>query len=590
MATVKVTSTGVSPDDKNAIQAQIDAASDDDIIQLEQLDAATKFNFGAADFVTVDKQLTIEGLGVPTIVGGKSPITVDASGKDVTIKNILIQDTYERGIYVKKAKDISLLSCRVVNDTGEGRGISYANGASSQQEEFVAFCLLDPIGSNGTLPVINNISGDVIIDGCYTNQEAGADPDDPYAGNRRFINPLSGTGGLITCVPSGNLIDGETFILNDGANPAVTFEFDDDDSVTQTDTLRKVDISGGPHTKEQVAAIVIAAINAAPTLEMYASPGQPATVKAQKAHLVGVILEPGGGTVEDITHTVADAGFTVAGMVAGEGGGWPWGGVTDTRSWVSHDILYGVGHDEQRVTVQNCVLKNQTSYGIWSLDHLGYSYWERNYVDSPYGMHRDGSTFGGSCMLHTNSWEFFEDASLLVLKGTHGHISMKKNVMRRVHGNCYFAGVFPNWNQGENGWQKTVSVTQQDGHTDKGIVNAYFRSVKYGYIGQNLLSGTGWMGFGIGNLVARIAGTDNNVFVGNNLNKFASVSAPYWATAFLFSADCKDNTIIGSGHARDQIAFFPVRGEGNVVLSQGDTGEVGAALQAVLDNLKTSGL
>lgn len=69
----------------------------------------------------------------------------------------------------------------------------------------------------------------------------------------------------ILCVPGVELIDGETFTIDDEANPAVTFEFDDDGSVVETATLRAVPFTA-TSTANEVRDAIIAAIDGAPTL------------------------------------------------------------------------------------------------------------------------------------------------------------------------------------------------------------------------------------------------------------------------------------------------------------------------------------
>jgi len=64
--------------------------------------------------------------------------------------------------------------------------------------------------------------------------------------------------------------DGDTFILDDGLNPPVTFEFDSDSSVAETGTLRQVVIGG-----DVLATITnaIAAVLATPILSILSSEG-----------------------------------------------------------------------------------------------------------------------------------------------------------------------------------------------------------------------------------------------------------------------------------------------------------------------------
>jgi hypothetical protein len=116
--------------------------------------------------------------------------------------------------------------------------------------------------------------------------------------------------GSITAVPVASLVDGETFVIDDGINPAVTFEFDNNGSVVETATLRQVDISAIT-TDAEVATAIYNAITNAPTLNITAVAPATNTVGLTN-DVVGVV-----GNVA-ITETVLDGGFTVAGMSGGQ--------------------------------------------------------------------------------------------------------------------------------------------------------------------------------------------------------------------------------------------------------------------------------
>lgn len=105
-------------------------------------------------------------------------------------------------------------------------------------------------------------------------------------------------------------VDTDTFILDDGANPAVTFAFDDDSSVVETATLRAID-HNGTQTASQMRDLAVSAINSAPTLDITASPSLENSNVLLANDLTGV-----AGNVA-IVETVADAGFSVTGMAGG---------------------------------------------------------------------------------------------------------------------------------------------------------------------------------------------------------------------------------------------------------------------------------
>jgi hypothetical protein len=118
--------------------------------------------------------------------------------------------------------------------------------------------------------------------------------------------------GTITTIAGSLIVDGENFVLSDGVNPAVTFEFDSNASVVNTATLRALVFTGGD-SADTIRDTIIAAVNAAPTLNVTASSGGSA--------LVNLINDTGGtaGNVS-ITETVVNAGFIVSGMSGGATG------------------------------------------------------------------------------------------------------------------------------------------------------------------------------------------------------------------------------------------------------------------------------
>jgi len=202
-----------------------------------------------------------------------------------------------------------------------------AGGRSIPQDAIVGNPLSYPRGGErpaepqiwvGTLALINDGSpGDILevsFDGVNIHGKV-------YDGERfvyrnRFeagvALRLSGVAavGSITTIVAANISDGEDFILDDGVNPAVTFEFDKDDSVVETDTLRQVNLFGLT-TADQVRDAILAAIEDAPLLGISASNGGAATVS-----LVGF---PGTASNVAIVENVTDVGFVVTGMASGTG-------------------------------------------------------------------------------------------------------------------------------------------------------------------------------------------------------------------------------------------------------------------------------
>jgi hypothetical protein len=166
--------------------------------------------------------------------------------------------------------------------------------------------------------------------------------------------------GSIDCDDTGSDVipaDGETFVLDDGINAAVTFEFDTNSSVTQTDTLRQVDISAAADD-DDVKTAIISAVTGAPTLDITATSGGTGIV---------TLTNDTYGTVGNvtITETVTDAKFAVSGMSSGAGdmkvlsvAG------SETPSGGNNIKAVGAG------VVQGLVCATNSSFGTWTADEV----------------------------------------------------------------------------------------------------------------------------------------------------------------------------------------------------------------------------
>ena len=137
--------------------------------------------------------------------------------------------------------------------------------------------------------------------------------------------------GTITVVPGEDLVDGDDFTINDGANPAVNFEFD-----TNAAIAGDVAISiTGEESLNQIAYKVRDAINAA-ALDITAEV-DPDTFQVLLTHEVGGT----DGNVA-ILEAVTDVGFVVAGMD---------GGIDDAETVIplngDVEITEGTPHSEE---------------------------------------------------------------------------------------------------------------------------------------------------------------------------------------------------------------------------------------------------
>lgn len=114
--------------------------------------------------------------------------------------------------------------------------------------------------------------------------------------------------GTITTVAGANLVDGETFTLNDGVHAPTIFEFDSNASVTPGNIA--VTFTGGDSATTVRGAIISAINGVAGTLTITASIGGAAVVN---------LVNDATGTAGNhaISETVADGGFLVTGMSGG---------------------------------------------------------------------------------------------------------------------------------------------------------------------------------------------------------------------------------------------------------------------------------
>lgn len=132
--------------------------------------------------------------------------------------------------------------------------------------------------------------------------------DDQSAGRFRRWWPGRTARGTIDVVAQANLVDGETFVLDDGTNPAVTFEYDvAGDGVGGGNV--QINVSGDT-TADEVRDTTITAINGAGSLNISAANGGAGRVRVYNDNV-------GTAGNQTITESVADAGFTVSGMSGG---------------------------------------------------------------------------------------------------------------------------------------------------------------------------------------------------------------------------------------------------------------------------------
>jgi len=118
--------------------------------------------------------------------------------------------------------------------------------------------------------------------------------------------------GTIVVLKANDLVDGETFTLNDGVNTPTTFEFDKDDTFTMGNVQVNIGATPAP-SASTVRSIVVAAINGVgATLEITAS-GTSAVVNLTHDRFSTIGNQA-------LTETVADQDFSISNMTGGLGG------------------------------------------------------------------------------------------------------------------------------------------------------------------------------------------------------------------------------------------------------------------------------
>jgi hypothetical protein len=130
----------------------------------------------------------------------------------------------------------------------------------------------------------------------------------PYRIENFIISPWApgGATGTITVVGQPSYIDGDSFEINDGYNPSVTYIFDSANNVSDTATQRRVSFNpDGDSSLAAAADLLATAINNTPQATFF--------VRAKSNGSAGTVSLINCYSKVD----VADAGFTVSGMSGG---------------------------------------------------------------------------------------------------------------------------------------------------------------------------------------------------------------------------------------------------------------------------------
>lgn len=123
------------------------------------------------------------------------------------------------------------------------------------------------------------------------------------------ISPKLAAAGSFQAIAKASLVDGETFTIDDGVNPAKVFEFDTNASVSGSNVA--VDISAAT-TSATVATAMINAINGVGALlAVTASDGG--------SGLVSLVNDSATASAVALAETVSDSGFTATGLTVPTG-------------------------------------------------------------------------------------------------------------------------------------------------------------------------------------------------------------------------------------------------------------------------------
>lgn len=126
--------------------------------------------------------------------------------------------------------------------------------------------------------------------------------------------PVAAATGTIRAIPGSDLLDTETFTLDDGTNPASVFEFDLGGGGVTPGNVAVVYTAGD--TNEDVRDTIVTAVNGVGAgLAITAAPGAYDNMVALTNDATGV-----AGNVA-ITDTVANTGFIASGMSGGRAAG-----------------------------------------------------------------------------------------------------------------------------------------------------------------------------------------------------------------------------------------------------------------------------
>jgi hypothetical protein len=307
-------------------------------------DVGSFFLFGlATNKSTVNAGTTSVTFGTPSattggqLISGLTAATFSTTGQVGDLLSISgATNAANNGVFVITAVN-SATTCTIANPAG------IAEGPTASVVWAELGCQSPDTGNNGHLKMVTYVSA---TSATFLNPQALVENtgaiywQESYRGcSVRFLS--GGTTGVIgdglvehgvlatgtlTVVPKANLVDNDRFTMNDGTNPAITFEYKVTGGFSPVAGRVTIDISAiADVTAAGVAVQTANTINAnAPN-----AGSTPLRVRAAANHVnlatstqtsvvnVSLMLPNGAGTT--ITETVAHASFTVTGFSGGVG-------------------------------------------------------------------------------------------------------------------------------------------------------------------------------------------------------------------------------------------------------------------------------
>lgn len=218
---------------------------------------------------------------------------------------------------------------------GDGQALTFNDGTNPLRKFELRLSLSSLAGGSIWVPLSSSFTASDVRESVATSIE-------------KWNHPK---GQLFVPTNGAAINETETITIDDGVNPAVTFEWDSNASVVETATLRAINYTAGM-TQAQVRDAMVTAINGAPSLDITL---EVLTAEATKFSLFNDVAGVAGNVA--ITHTTTAAGFAAYGMSGGDAGSFKISVNT------SSDDTLTVIHEDQNASGNQAIV-NTTSFTV----------------------------------------------------------------------------------------------------------------------------------------------------------------------------------------------------------------------------------